>query len=554
MPRFSAEQIYAFARQAGFSPDQATTMTAVALAESGGDSRAYNPVGEDSIGLWQINARAHPDLSERFDLHDPVDNARAAYQISRHGGDFSPWTTTHHGSSARYLRFQEEAQAAAVAHGDGAGLGVWTGTSGYGDSRSAGSDDGQWSVPPDAGITQPAVIPAADHGTTANAEAGAAGQATVSADRLGAEYGIPLENGVPDTGREYGLPLQTAGAPEAVTAQPAGSPVGRPDGATETARVQPAAHADDGKLDRFVEAALAQNGDRYTYGAETRPGDPNPNAFDCSELVEWAAHQAGLHITDGASAQYRQLHHAGTEMSVEDAIHTRGALLFEFSSDPLTGEPSGQHVAISLGDGRTIEAANPRAGVGIFEAGTRRFNYAAMIPGTEGGGPDAAAPAQHATAVAAPEEHPTAEPAHPAPQPSEPAHTAGPATASSPSHAQADGHEYSAEPATTEPDDFDRRLATDPFSLDHDTLPASLEFTGPTAPAVVPGQPDAPTADPHEAALAEASFTDDAGTGGFHDMGGFDDAPHATVVHVDLGSHHHGADPDLGHDVAHGGH
>src|SRR5947209_19326611 len=61
MPRFTAEQIYAVARQAGFSPDQSATMTAIAMAESGGDSRSHATVGEDSRGLWQINAQAHPD-------------------------------------------------------------------------------------------------------------------------------------------------------------------------------------------------------------------------------------------------------------------------------------------------------------------------------------------------------------------------------------------------------------------------------------------------------------------------------------------------------------
>src|SRR5947209_15613694 len=75
MPRFTAEQIYAYARQAGFSPDQATTMTAVAMAESGGDSRSHATHGEDSQGLWQINALAHPDLAARFNLYDPTQNA-----------------------------------------------------------------------------------------------------------------------------------------------------------------------------------------------------------------------------------------------------------------------------------------------------------------------------------------------------------------------------------------------------------------------------------------------------------------------------------------------
>jgi hypothetical protein len=135
--RYSAEQIYGYARQAGFSPDEAATMTAVALAESGGNSRAYNPRGEDSRGLWQINARAHPELAQRYDLFDPVQNARAAFSVSHGGDDISPWTVTHGLASARYLRYRDEAEAAAVAFGDGAGRGVWTGTRGYGYPVSA---------------------------------------------------------------------------------------------------------------------------------------------------------------------------------------------------------------------------------------------------------------------------------------------------------------------------------------------------------------------------------------------------------------------------------
>src|SRR5690349_12941670 len=142
MPRFTAEQIYAFARQAGFSPDQATTMTAVALAESGGDSRSHATVGEDSRGLWQINAASHPDLAARFDLYDPAQNAQAAYLASHNGTDVSPRTTTHGGLGARYLRFKDDAQAAAVAYGDGPSRGVWTGTIGYGHPLSPGDPSG----------------------------------------------------------------------------------------------------------------------------------------------------------------------------------------------------------------------------------------------------------------------------------------------------------------------------------------------------------------------------------------------------------------------------
>lgn len=333
MPRYNAEQIYAVAREAGFSPDEATTMTAIAMAESGGDSRSHNSTGEDSRGLWQINAAVHPDLAAKYDLWDPAQNALAARAISHNGTDVSPWTVTHHGHAARYLRFQTDAQAAAVAYGDGPGLGVWTGTPGYGHSLSAGDHD----------------TTTAPHVTEVTDVDGGAHPA----------YEIPLDAlaGTPATA-DYGIPLVET-TPVATTTMP----------------------ADDTKLDTFLRVALAQAGDTYIYGYETKLNDPNPHAFDCSELVQWSAHQADVNVDDGAVYQYRQMQHAGTTMSVEEALHTRGALLFYFDSDPKSTLPDKAHVAISLGDGRTIEARNPRKGVNIFTADNKRFNYAAYIPG-----------------------------------------------------------------------------------------------------------------------------------------------------------------------------
>src|SRR5262249_27522728 len=110
--------------------------------------------------------------------------------------------------------------------------------------------------------------------------------------------------------------------------------------------------------------------------------DPDPAAFDCSELVQWAAERNGVQLPRTAGQQYATLAAQGDAMSVEQALHTPGALLFSFSSPPKLGgaEPSHAHVAISLGDGRTIEARGRAYGVGIFEAGNR-FQYAAAVPG-----------------------------------------------------------------------------------------------------------------------------------------------------------------------------
>jgi cell wall-associated NlpC family hydrolase len=302
MPVLSAREIYRVARMAGFSPDQAATMTAIALAESGGNTAAHNPNGENSKGLWQINVAAHRDLAGT-NLYDPLENANAAYRVSRGGADMSPWTTTHGGARAKYLSYRMEAEAAARSAGDGSGLGVWSGTSGYGNRLAAGA---------------------------------------------------------------------------------AGSPV---DASMYTPSTYPGSGSSGTAADDFVRYALAQTGDRYVFGAEADLADPDPTTFDCSELTQWAARRAGVNLPDGSHVQFQELQRQGGEISVEQALRTRGALLFRFSEPPVgSGRPAQAHVAISLGDGRTIEARGSKYGVGSFEASSSRFNYAAVIPQLSGPG------------------------------------------------------------------------------------------------------------------------------------------------------------------------
>jgi cell wall-associated NlpC family hydrolase len=316
MPIYSAAQIYYFARLAGFSPDKATTMTAIALSESGGDSHAHNPHGEDSRGLWQINLRAHGDWASGLNLYDPIVNARAAFQVSNGGADVSAWTSTHGGRNASYLDYRDEAQAAAAAHGDSSQLGVWTGTEGYGHPLAAGHD-------------------------------GAAGVHSTLFEQDGPTHA--------ETGDHHNA------------------------------------------LNTFVDAALAQTGDRYVFGAEAAPDNPDPHAFDCSELTQWAAHRAGVDLPDGSWQQYLTLQRQHAVIPVEQAIKTRGALLFSFSSEPTPGggRPAHAHVAISLGNGHTIEARGSRYGVGSFDANSHRFQYGAMLPGITDAGDSSQVPPDH---------------------------------------------------------------------------------------------------------------------------------------------------------------
>jgi cell wall-associated NlpC family hydrolase len=138
---------------------------------------------------------------------------------------------------------------------------------------------------------------------------------------------------------------------------------------------------------QFLATALAQKGKPYLWGATAQISDPNPKAFDCSELVKWASGRVGVTIPDGANAQYVYVRDHGASMSVDQALHTPGALLFHFGHEPrdVGDNPSDSHVAISVGDGiHTIEARGHAYGTGIFEATGGRsgfFNYAGMIPG-----------------------------------------------------------------------------------------------------------------------------------------------------------------------------
>jgi cell wall-associated NlpC family hydrolase len=135
----------------------------------------------------------------------------------------------------------------------------------------------------------------------------------------------------------------------------------------------------------FLANALTEKGKPYVYGATARVDDPDPKSFDCSELTLWAAARAGVKIPDGATAQYLYIRDHGGTMSVQQALHTPGALLFHFGHEPkdLGDIPADGHVAISLGDGvHTIEARGHAYGTNVFDnAGGRSFNFAGMIPG-----------------------------------------------------------------------------------------------------------------------------------------------------------------------------
>lgn len=102
MSTLTPEQIAEHAYKAGFRGDALATAVAVAMAESHGNTNAHNAKPPDnSYGLWQVNMlgsmgparRREFGLDSNDDLFNADENAKAAYAISNHGKDFSPWTT-----------------------------------------------------------------------------------------------------------------------------------------------------------------------------------------------------------------------------------------------------------------------------------------------------------------------------------------------------------------------------------------------------------------------------------------------------------------------------
>lgn len=115
--------------------------------------------------------------------------------------------------------------------------------------------------------------------------------------------------------------------------------------------------------ENFIKALKSHMGVKYTYGGKTPE-----SGLDCSGLITYSLKQVGIDFPNGSTNQIV----ACTPISVEQALKTPGALLW-FQG----------HDAISLGDGKTIEAVTtPKNGVGSYPHGGR-FIKAGLIPGID---------------------------------------------------------------------------------------------------------------------------------------------------------------------------
>ena len=114
-------EVYQALVAAGWPPQQAVTMTAIAGAESSwrddalGDTALQNATWGPSFGLFQIRTlkkdTGRGTVRDLTALSGDIGfQAKAAWEISRHGADFSPWTVYRTG---RYKDFLGQARAGA---------------------------------------------------------------------------------------------------------------------------------------------------------------------------------------------------------------------------------------------------------------------------------------------------------------------------------------------------------------------------------------------------------------------------------------------------------
>jgi hypothetical protein len=89
-----------------YGMDQVAIGAAIIMAESGGRTCAHhiNSDGSADEGAWQINMRAHPDVTVEC-AHNPTCASDAALQIYEAAGkSWRPWSTFNNGAYKSHLK------------------------------------------------------------------------------------------------------------------------------------------------------------------------------------------------------------------------------------------------------------------------------------------------------------------------------------------------------------------------------------------------------------------------------------------------------------------
>lgn len=100
----TVQEAMADAQQAGFTGQSASTIVAIAEAESNLNptARGINTNGSIDRGILQINNVYHSEVPDSC-AYDPTCSFQQAYRISDAGTNFTPWTTYNSGAYQQYL-------------------------------------------------------------------------------------------------------------------------------------------------------------------------------------------------------------------------------------------------------------------------------------------------------------------------------------------------------------------------------------------------------------------------------------------------------------------
>lgn len=141
--------------------------------------------------------------------------------------------------------------------------------------------------------------------------------------------------------------------------------------------------------DRIVEIAADHLGEAYIFGARAPMGNPAwTGPWDCAEFASWCTCQAsGLlygtrpqdnPMTADAYTGFwaEQSRNDGARIDLDQAAGIAGAMLLRIPTNWRGG-----HIAISDGQGGTLEAHSTRRGVIRHTAGGRRWDCGVLVPG-----------------------------------------------------------------------------------------------------------------------------------------------------------------------------
>lgn len=140
---------------------------------------------------------------------------------------------------------------------------------------------------------------------------------------------------------------------------------------------------------RLIEIAALHVGEPYVYGIHVPKNDPTwKQGWDCAEFGSYCVYQAAgtlFGCLDNAAPPDRADAFTGAwwrdavgrfTIPVLEAIHTPGAFLLRAPA-----EGKGGHLALSCGDGSTIEAHSTAKGVVYDFASGRRWSCGVRVPG-----------------------------------------------------------------------------------------------------------------------------------------------------------------------------